>query len=168
VKSSQQLFLKKRWVSGWHLFLLLITALAAVSFSGETKEDPAKSIETTHLVIKDDLGRVRLSLGVMSDGNPELLFKDADGKVRIKSAVERGNMSHLSLFDKKGGVRIQASLLRDDDPYLGLPVRVRFRPRHACPQRSVAVFQRERGQGLWAGIHLEQRPSVHESVSKYN
>jgi hypothetical protein len=99
----------------------LMAGLAALAIMGQKTalREPAKTIETQALIIRDANGIVRGAIGLADDGSVGLNLNDAKGATRITLDVAKNSTPGLDLYDGDGQVRSTLALGSHGTPGLG-------------------------------------------------
>ena len=97
--------------------LLLCGALFTM---GQTSSAVPDTVEAQQFLLRDSSGKLRGSMGVLSDGAVGLNFSDPNGRTRITVDLASNGTPGVDLYDQDGKVRATMALGDAGEPGLGL------------------------------------------------
>ena len=99
----------------------LVLGAAVMVFGGANKESfVPRTIEAKNFVLKDELGRVRASLGFRHDGTPGFALMDELSRVRLALDLCPDGAPGVNLYDKNGGLLAAVAVRPDGSPGIGM------------------------------------------------
>src|SRR5580658_6563126 len=78
------------------------------------------TVEAQQFLLRDGTGKLRGSMGVLSDGAVGLNLSDPNGRTRITVDLASNGTPGVDLYDQNGKVRATMALGDDGDPGVGL------------------------------------------------
>jgi hypothetical protein len=92
-------------VAGW---VLSVAVFVLLGVAVQQAVSQPEVLRARRIEVVDTAGRLRIALGVASDGSPGLGFWDTTGRVRIALVVDPDGSPGLSLHDAAGRALFRA------------------------------------------------------------
>jgi hypothetical protein len=104
-----------RWIG-----LVLTVVLGLLVASGARRPAEPRVLEAERILVRDEAGKVRITLAAWPGKMPVLTFLDEANRVRMTLSVRDDGSPAISLNDRNGSVRLMATSQPDDSASLSV------------------------------------------------